>query len=176
VLRERLSQPTFHQHAADLNTLRSAIKVCARDAASAMAGAQRQTLAEAAQDLQRLPAWSELTQEEQSQTLARLDDLAIQATPDLQGIKRLLNQSLVVQARLSALKREVDELGHQRQVVRQRTATPQPIRDRRIVVAVPARLLTLDELEDLISRLQIIKSQLAGLSEIEVTLEVISQQ
>jgi len=176
LLRERWSQPTFHQHAADLHSLRSAIKVRARDAAQAMAGAQRQTLAEAAQDLQRLPAWSELTQEEQSQTLARLDDLTIETTPDLQGIKRLLNQSLVVQARLSALKREVDELGHQRQVARQRTAMPQPIRDRRVVFTVPPRLLTFEDLEALINRLQTIKAQLAGLDEIDVTFEVTSDR
>jgi len=126
--------------------------------------------------LQRLPAWSELTQEEQSQTLARLDDLTIETTPDLQGIKRLLNQSLVVQARLSALKREVDELGHQRQVARQRTAMPQLIRDRRVVFTVPPRLLTFEDLEALINRLQTIKAQLAGLDEIDVTFEVTSDR
>jgi hypothetical protein len=176
VVAQRLSQPTFHQHAADLNSLRTAIKARVRSTALLMAEGQQQTLAEASQTLQRLPEWAELTQEEQLQTLARLDDLAIQATPDLHGIKRLLNQSLVVQARLGELRREVEELGHQRLLARQRTATPQPIRDRRVVFPVPPRLLTFEDLEALINRLQMFKAQLAGLDEIDVTFEVTSDR
>ena len=141
-----------------------------------MAEGQQQTLAEASQILQRLSEWNELTQEEQLQTLARLDDLAIETTPDLQGIKRLLNQSLVVQARLSALKREVEELGHQRQVARQRTAMPQPIRDRRTVVTVPALLVTLDQLDGLIEQLQSLRAHLAVHEAIEVVFEYADDQ
>lgn len=177
---QRLSQPTFYHYAADLNTLRTSIKARVRDAAIALAGSQQQTLTEAAQDLQRLPAWSELTQEEQSQTLARLENLTITATPDLLGIKRLLNQILTVQARLSALKREVDELGHQRQLARQRSAQLAPLHDAARkgphTFPVPSRLTTLRDLEDLILQLQALKSQLADFGDIEITFEVIGDR
>ena len=166
---QRLSQPTFHQHAADLNSLRTAIKARVRSTALAMTEGQQQTLAEASQTLQRLPEWAELTQEEQLQTLARLDDLAIQTTPDLHGIKLLLNQSLVVQARLNILRREVEELGHQRQLARQRAATPHPMREGFTVVTVPARLTSVGQLEDFIAYLQSLKAQLADLGDIDVT-------
>ena len=70
LLGERLSQENFYQHAADLNTMLTSIKARARAAAGQMAVAQGGSLREAREDLQRLPEWPELTQEEQAQTMA----------------------------------------------------------------------------------------------------------
>ena len=163
---QRLSQPTFYQHAADLNSLRTAIKARVRGAAVVMAQSQRQTLAEAAQDLQRLPEWGELTQEEQSQTLARLDDLAIETTPDLQGIKRLLNQEYVIQATAGELKRSIERHGRERRVI-----IAEPGKGVKRTVTLPPRLTSVAQLEALLRSLEALRAQLDEAAVIEFTIE-----
>lgn len=163
---QRLSQSTFHQHAADLNSLRTAIKARVRSTALLMAEGQRQTLAEAAHELQRLPEWSELTQEEQSQTLARLDDLVIETTPDLHGVKRLLNQEYVIQATASDLKRSIERHGRDRRVT-----IAEPGLSAKRTITLPARLTSVAQLEALLRSLEALRIHLDEAAVIEFTIE-----
>ena len=131
-----------------------------------MAEGQQQTLAEASQTLQRLPEWAELTQEEQLQTLARLDDLAITTTPDLHGIKRLLNQEYVIQATASDLKRSIERYARERRVT---IAESGP--SARRTVTLPPRLTSVVELEALLRSLEALRVQLDEAIVIEFALE-----
>ncbi|HSN76305.1 MAG TPA: hypothetical protein VL334_14615 [Anaerolineae bacterium] len=167
---QQLSQPTFHKHAADLNSLRTAIKARVRNTALLIAEGQRQTLAEAAHELQLLPAWNELTPEEQSQTLARLDDLAITTTPDLHGVKRLLNQKYVIQATASDLKRSIERHGRERRVV-----IAEPGQGARRIFTLPSRLTSVAQLEALLRSLEGLRHQLDEATVIELAIDSSSE-
>jgi len=176
LLGQRLRQDRFYQHAADLNTTLRAIKARTRDAARQMADAQQDTIREAAQDLQRLPEWIELTQEEQSGTLSQLDALTVTASDDLSGLRRLLDQEYTIQTHVSDLKKHVQQLGRERQLARLREEKERAIREgrRRItrMVNVPARVQSADQLIAIIQQLEAIRAELSIYDEIEVTFKI----
>ncbi len=80
--------------------------------------AQHERLKEAQQELQQLGAWAELTQQEQSSTLAQVEDLAIEPPNSLAGIKQLLNQEYAIQARVRQLRQGVEHLAAERRRAR----------------------------------------------------------
>jgi len=176
VVSDRFSQYDFGKHAADLNTTLTTLQARSRDAAVEMEAAQKDTVREAQQDLQRLPEWSELTQEEQSQTLGQLDQLVIQGTPDLQGLKQLLGQEHVIASRVSELKKHIEQLGRQRRLQRlkdekaQVEQTGQTKGSRSL--SIPAAVTSSGQLESLIQQLQKLKEELAMYREIEVTIRI----
>jgi len=117
---QRLSQDSFFQHAADLNSALTTVKTRTRDATAAMAAEQKTTIKEAEQDLARLPEWSELTNEEQDRTLAQLEKLEITSSADLRGLKQLLKQDYVIQSCLRDNRKRIEQLGRMRQEERRK--------------------------------------------------------
>ena len=101
---QRLGQQDFHAQAADLNSALTAIKARTRDAAVAMAQAQKHAIKETADELQRLPQWAELGRDEQSQVLNQVEGITVESTDDLAGIKTLLNQSFVARSQVDAIR------------------------------------------------------------------------
>jgi hypothetical protein len=104
-LGERLKLTSFHKHAADLNSLLTVIKTRTSQAARQMVDSLKSSLKKAQLELQRLPEWAELTQEEQSKWLSQLDDLVTETTDDLSGFKQLLNQEHEIFTRVRDLKK-----------------------------------------------------------------------
>jgi hypothetical protein len=176
LLGQRLGQESFFRHAADLNTMLRAIVARTRDAALQMADAQQGTIREAAHDLQRLPEWSELTQEEQSRLLSQLDALTIAASHDLHGLRQLLGQEYAILTHVNELKKQVQQLGRERQLARLREEKERALREGRQKIAriinVPARVQSMTQLDTLIRQLQALKAELAIYDEIEVTIQI----
>jgi hypothetical protein len=175
LLDERLNQESFYQHAADLSTLRTAIQARARSAAVQMALAHGNNLREAREDLQRVPEWSELTPEQQSQMMARLDELLMRASEDLSGLRQLVNQDFVIQARTRDLRMQIQKLGHERQLERLKPPSDTSIGPKRPkvfrTVSLPANVRTAAQLDGLIWELQALKD-LALYNDIEVTITI----
>jgi len=180
---ERLSQDNFYRHAADLNSALTAIKARTRTAAVAMAAEQKITIKEAEQDLAQLPEWSELTLEEQTQTLARLENLETTTSEDLGGLKQLLSQEYVILLRLRAMRTQIDQLGRKRQEERQKAEKDQQkterehnIREHRPTlsrtVRVPARIRDAAHLDILIGQLQGLKGELTAYTNLDVTISL----
>jgi exonuclease VII large subunit len=173
---DRLSQYDFGKHAADLNTTLTTLQARSRDASIQMEAAQKDTVREAQQDLQRLAEWPELTQEEQSQTLGQLDDLLIQGTPDLKGLKQLLGQEYVIGSRVSDLKKHIEHLGRQRRLQRLKDEKAQVEQSGQTklsrTLSIPAAVTSAAQLESLIQQLQTLKDELALYSEIEVMIVI----
>ncbi len=176
LLGQWLGQDDFYRRAADFQTSLTAVKARTRDAAIQMAEAQRTTIKEAQQDLPRLPQWPELTQEEQSQSLAQLEDLVLEAPPDLPGLKRVLGQEYVIASRLSELKKQVEQLGRQRQRQRleEEKAKAKKAGQTKLArsLSIPAAVTTTAQLDSLIEQLQTLKTELALYSDIEITIRI----
>jgi len=171
---ERLSREDFYKHAADFNSSLTDMEARVRDTATSMLAAQKGIIAEAGKDLQRLDEWSELTQEERTDMLARLEELEIQATDDLEGLARLMDQQFVIGSQVDELKRRIIRKGQERIKERAEEAKNKSLRDGKKVMSqtlrMPKTLTSLDQLEDLIHQLQELK-KLARYNEIEVTIQ-----
>jgi hypothetical protein len=167
---ERLGQENFYTHTADLNSALTQIKTLSRNAAQRMMEEQKETIRAAQQELPRLNEWVELTHEEQSQELAQLEGLTLTVSHDLSGMKKLLAQEYTIQYQVGVLKREIADLGRQRQLERRKE-----IKDGekfKSTVQIPLRITSAEELEDLIQQLQTLKNQMALYADIEVIIEL----
>jgi hypothetical protein len=175
LVRERLAQDDFFKHAPDLNTTLTTIKARTRDAVVELEAAQKNSIREAQEELQRLPEWGELTQEEQSQTLADLDALAITVTQDLAGLKQVLTQEYVIQSRVGNLRRRIEHLAHERQLERLKEEKERACREGRQRISrklqVPARVTAAGDLDRLIQQLQSLRAELLY-GDIELTITV----
>jgi len=183
LVQQRLGQASFYQHAADLRSTLTMIQARTRDAAIQMAGAQKVSIQEAQADLQRLPTWSELNQEEQAQVLGQLDTLAVAVAPNLAGLKQLLNQEYTIQSRLSEVKRSIEQRGRERQLEREREENERQRKEKERAlregrkcltrtVELPAMVKSIAEMEAAISELQAVRSELDLYDELEITLQV----
>lgn len=168
---ERLGQDNFHQYGADLSTRLTAIKTRVRLTASDMALAQKSSIGEAQAELQGLAEWSELTQEEQAQELARLDKLAVEVNRDLEGLRRLLAQEYVIQTHGREARRRIEQLGHQRQLERKKTLGIGERGAWASKIVIPRRVSSSEALDELIRRLAALKPQPGAYKAIEITLE-----
>lgn len=173
---QRLRQESFYDHTADLNTLLTAIKGQVREAALQMESAQLANIKEAQQSLQRLPEWTELTQEEQQNTLGQLEELLIQVSADLPGLKQMLNQDYSLQSQVIDLTKQIKLLAHERRAEHLREEKEKAIKEgkQKIIrtLNVPARLENAAQLDNLIRQLQSLKTDLGLYNDIEVMIHI----
>lgn len=175
-LSERLGKEDFYQHGADFNSLLTHLKNRVRDAVLTLSEQQKLRLKESIEDLQRLPAWQELTQEERGNVVSRLDSLALDTTPDLAGLKKLLARDYDIHSTLEELKRSIQRQGQER--LRQRMEEARAKTDEQgptkltqsIAIAVPAKITSVADIDTLIQQLQAIKAELARYTEVEISL------
>lgn len=173
----RLQSEDFYQHAADLSSQLTNLKASVRDAATRMAEQQKQSLEHGVQSLQRLPEWQELTQEERGNTLAELDDVIVQTSQDLQGLKALLRGAFEFRATLDELTQSIQRQGQER--IRQRAQQAQAalgVKDQPSTLAktiqLPATVTSAADLDSLLRQLNDIKAQVDYYAQLEVRFAV----
>ena len=175
-LAQRLAQNDFYAYASDLSTTLTAIKGRTRDAAVAMAKAQREAIKEASDELQQMPQWSELGRDEQSQVLNQLDGITVEATEDLSGIKKLLNQSFTVRSQIDAIREGIIKTARERQLARLEEERKEAKKAGQTKLSrsvnIPATINSAADLEELIRSLQALKAELAVYNDIEVTIKI----
>ena len=110
----QLQQLDFFTKSADFNTRLTEVKAKVRDAATTMQAAQAERLKQAQVDLQRVPEWNELTQQEQQELVGMLDQLILAVEPDSAGLKALVNRDHEIQSQVQAIKQRIEQLGRER--------------------------------------------------------------
>ena len=126
--------------------------------------------------LQRLSEWDELTQEEQQNLLAELDQLQMTVTEDLSGLKKLLALDYDINSTLEELKSSIRKTGQeklrQRQEIQQaaqwKENRPKLVKS----IAVPVTIASAQDLDALIRQLQDLKSELGSYAELELTIRI----
>ena len=175
-LSERLGKEDFYKHTADFNSQLTHLRGRVRDAVITLSDQQKLRLKEGVEDLQRIPEWEELTQEERGNAVNRLDGLALDATQDLSGLKKLLARDYDINSTLEELKRSIQRQGQERlrqrmEEERAKSGEKGPSKLTR-KVAVPAKITTAADIDAVIQQLHEIKAQVGLYSEIEVTFSV----
>lgn len=175
-LGEQLKQENFFQYTADFNTRLTQIKGRVKEAVSKLSELQKQRLAEGTEMLLRLEEWVELTQEEQQNLLAELDQLQVTVTEDLSGLKKLLARDYDINSTLDELKRSIQKTGLERQRQRQKSEQASNWKENRpkLVksIAVPVTIASSQDLDELIRQLQELKSELGSYEELELTIRI----
>jgi len=173
VLSDRLKTEDFFKHSADFSSLLTHVKGRVREAVISLSDQQKQRIKEGAEELQRVPEWGELTQEERSSTIGQLDGLGLAATHDLAGLRKLLARDYDISSTIEDLRRSIQKQGQER--IRQRIEDERaekgktgPAKFER-AISVPAKMTSAADLEALIIKLNEIKAQLALYDEIEVS-------
>ncbi len=171
-----LEADNFHAKAPELNTALTAIEKEVIDAANRLAEEQKTAIRQAEADLKNIPVWAELTQAEQSSTLADLEALQVNATSDLDGVRQLINQQFDMSNRLSDIKKQVQLTGERIRLEREAkkhlkaiSVCDPPPRS----IRIPARIESVDDLERLIKQLSNLRDQFStDASSISINLEL----
>lgn len=171
-LAERLGQEDFYQHSADFNSQLTHLQSRVRDVVLMMTEEQKQRLKKGVEDLQRIPEWEELTQEERRNAVSRLDALMLTATPDLAGLKKLLARDYDINSTLEDIKRLIQRQGQERQrqrmeEERSRCRDQGPTKFSKSL-SVPMKMTSAADIDALIQQLHDIKAQAGLYAEIEV--------
>lgn len=172
-----ISTDEFYRHTADFSTQLTETKARVRDAVATLAEQQKQRLKDGLDDLQRVPEWSELTQEERGNVAARLDGLEISVGHDLTGLKRLLTRDYDINSTIDELRRSIQRQGQERALQRAEQQQKKGMSEdgpKKLTEAVllPAKLTTLADLDSLIQRLNQLRSQFSAYQDVELSLTV----
>ena len=173
---ERLAQEDIYRHVADFNSQLTELKGRVRDAVATLQDQQKQRLKDGADDLRRLPEWSELSQEECNNADNRLTALELAVTNDLAGLKKLLARDFDINTTIDDLKRWIQRLGQERireREVEEQNKKPKPETAKlEETVSVPAALTSASEIDALIRQLTALRARVGLYSEVEVTVSV----
>lgn len=176
IQKQRLASEEFHRNAPDFSSALTGIKSRIRSAVEELTKAQQQVIRTGQEALRRVPGWDELGQDERSGLLARVENLSIEGTPDLAGLQQLINQEMVIQARVTELQAEVKRLSEDRQRQRLEEEREKAKKEGRKTITrqikVPASLTDRESLDGLIQQLQKLRNELAMYSDIEVTVQI----
>lgn len=169
---QRLGYEDFHTHIPDLNSMLTSIKARTRDATIAMSLDQEQRLKSTEQELQKLPGWVELSQEERSAVLAQVDELALKVQEDLKGLKMLLSHEYVIHSQLQDIRRRIENVAAQRvqerENERRERARAEGIWTRK--VAIPSRIQSIDTLNSLLKSLESLRSEVLKHDKVDIAL------
>ncbi|MCP1675691.1 hypothetical protein J2T57_002841 [Natronocella acetinitrilica] len=178
-LSTRLASSEAHRYASDFNTRLTELRGKVRQAAEGMRESQQRRLRQAEQELQRVPEWPELTQQEQQELLASLDELVLDTEPDINGLRALVNRDYELQSAVTSLKERVEHVGRERQQQRvreeqealeARCKESKPVLNRRLQTR--AKIRSLDELDSVIRELQKLRGELKYAHAFELNLAI----
>lgn len=160
---DALSHESFFDRKADLATRRTALESRVAEAVKAMRTAQAERILAAEGEFALLPEWSELTSEEKSASLAAIQALAIDVSPNIAGLKQLVARQVDIENTIATTRAKVISEGKARR--QQDVPPPLPdgnsMRERtRKEVSVPAHIGTVAELDELIRTLNDLRREL----------------
>lgn len=172
-LSERLKKEDFFKHVADLSSLLTHIRGRVRDTVLSLSEQQKLRLKEGVEDLQRLPEWSGLTQEDRGNAVERLEELALTVSEDLSGLKKLLARDYDISSTIDDLKRSIARQEQEkRRMEREGEVGRSKVRDRTTLsrsISVPSKVASVNELDLLIQALNELRSQLVLYDDIDVS-------
>jgi hypothetical protein len=172
---EMLASPEFYRYGAEFAGELTKLKTRARDTVIGMRTAQTDRIRDAEHDLNLIPEWKELNQQEQNEILAGLEKLSVDVDEDLAGLRCLVNQDYAMGRQVHDLKQRVQHIGTQR--VRERVKKEQGdaggTKSRLVrCVKSQAHITKIDELNKLIADLQLACSEIQYAHEFEVIVDL----
>ena len=176
-----MQQADFYRYAADFSTSLTTMRSRIRDTVIAMQDLIKQRIKDAEVDLKRVPEWSKLTQQEQSELLGDLERLTVQVEPDLAGLTAIHNKDYELQSKVQELKRRIEQLGRQRikeEWESQHTAENQAAENKQPVarsVSARTQITRMEDLDALIQQLQQLRGELQYAHAFALSLQLVDK-
>lgn len=176
LLSQRLQREDFFAHAADLNTMLTGLKSRVRDTVRQLVEQQKQRIKEGAADLDRLEGWQQLTGEEQQNVLARLDQLVMTPEETLEGMRQLLASDYELNTTLNEqkdwIRRKAEERRKQELIPDEMGKSFKEYPGLRESISMPAVVRSKAQLDEILKRLENLRSKLAYHSQIEISIQI----
>lgn len=171
-LAERLASEEFFKHANDLHSALTHLKARVRGAAEKLSERQRARIEAAGDELEKNPGWGELSQTERAGAVAQLEALAIEVSPDLSGLRKLLTRDYDIGSTVEDLKRSIQRQGQERLRARLEEEGKTGPSTLSRTVKVPAKASSAAELDLVIKTLNEIRAQMGFYAEVDVRFAV----
>jgi len=179
-LKERLDHAEFFKYTTEYASSLTTMQVRVRDAVIEMQTEQQQRIKDAEQDLHRIAEWKELTQQEQNNLLADLEQLTVSASEDLAGLRTLVNQEYAIQSQVQDIKQRIQRIGQQRLQDKLREEQEAAVKEGKKKITRSLRpkqhITTMADLDQLITDLEQLRSELQYAHEFELTINLVSDQ
>jgi len=171
---ERLDKENFYQYADDINTVLTTIQASVSATVNQMVEAQAHRLREEKEYLQALYDWKELTQEEQDNQLARIDQLRIQPISNLQGLKAIVAQDYIIQTTITEVRRKIKDEAEKRRkerLINERIEVGDGGKLIRKLI-ISSKITDLSQLDAILNQLREIRKELELYKEIEISIDI----
>ncbi|TGM19318.1 BREX system P-loop protein BrxC, partial [Leptospira selangorensis] len=173
---DKLQSQNFYQYGADFSTALTQVQARVREVVLKMAIEQKSTIKSGEEELYRIPEWKELTGKEKDNLLSDLERLAIEVSPDLVGLRALINQDYIIQSKLQELKTSIQKTGQSRlqEKLKVEFEEAKRIGQKKIQRQIfsPQTITTISEMDDLIQNLVGVRSELEHAGEFELVLKI----
>lgn len=178
--KSRLTSNEFYDHGPDfasgLTSLSSAIGMAVVD----LRGEQEQKIINHKETLQYLPEWKELTKEEQSETLGKLEAKLISVESNIDGLTKLLNNDYSLANDVYEIKIEVEKLGKKRvasRIEQQKKKNEKEGKNKlEDSISVKKRIHSYEDFKAIRDSLQAVELKSKGYTEFEIEVRVEDDQ
>ncbi len=171
----RLGSPDFYEYGTELSASLTNFRAKVSETVDAMQAAQSALIKDAERELNLIPEWKELNQQEQNDILAGLEQLFAEVPKDLDGLRSLVNQDYALGGKVQDVRQKIQRIGAQRAQERmkaeqQMNAGPAKTISRR--VQSKACITKMDELQQLVADLQVVCHELQYAHAFEVIVDL----
>lgn len=173
LIADYFAKDDFYKHSADMSSTLTHIKARVRETVITLSEQQKRRLKDAGEELQRMPEWRELSQEERGVMLNRLDAYEATVTEDLNGLKTLVRRNYDITSTLAELKASIRATGQER--IRKRIAEDQAKKGSsgptrlEASLSLPSNISSIAEMETVVAELNELKSQFPLYEEVHVS-------
>ena len=158
-IKDLLLQQNFFEHTADISTKCTNIENRVAETVRMMASAQTDNITEAAADLARIPEWGEFTAEEQKNVLVELQELSVNVSENIAGLKTLNSSRIEIFDTIQQLKNHIITEGKQRRQPPPKSTGSKPEARERRPLMIPEKITNIEEMDALIKRLNELRDE-----------------
>ncbi len=172
---DRLRKEDFYKYATDFNAQLTHFQNRVREAVIALLKQQKIRLKEGAEDLQRIPEWSELTQEERGNAVNQLDKLELNTSEDLAGLKKLLSRDYDINTTIEEIKRLIQQQGQSRiriRIEQEHGIASENTSNIKKSITVPSKITKPSDLDFLLQQVTEIKELFKFYENVEITITI----
>ncbi len=174
--KENINKADFYQYSANFSSILTTLKSNISLAVDSLASEQAKRIDDAQKGIALQPGWSELTFDEKEPHLKKLENLAIAANKDINGLQQLLTQEFNIQSQLASIKQAVENKAQQKRAQRVAEEKVKYEKEGKTKierkVTFPKIVTQTIELEELIQILTLLKGDLELNPEIEIYLDI----
>lgn len=150
------SDENFHTRATEFNSILTDIKSKVKSAVERMQDGQKKMIQDTKEEFSLILEWSELSSEEQSGVISKIENLDFEAEKTISGLKQLVSHEFDIYSTIQELRKRIIFMGKERAQKREEKRKEQAKRENKYLktLSIPSRIDSLQDLNNLLKRLE----------------------